>query len=206
MKNSLTTFYIVRHGQTEANLKKIIQGHLDSPLTKLGKDQAMQTALKLKDVKFDKIFSSDLLRAKRTAEIITLERKLAIETTKLLREQFLGSLEGTDNRKLFALFDEWDSLSKKVRMKVRPSSDSENDEEIVNRFITFIRETAITYPGKNVLVVTHGGMICVLLVKIGYTTYSNLEDIDNAGYIKLLSDGVEFTVKETHGLILKKEK
>ena len=85
-KNLTSTIYLVRHGETEWNTEGRLQGQKDSFLTAKGEKQAAQTAEKLKGVKFDAIFSSDLLRAKRTAEIIKLERQLEINTTKALRE------------------------------------------------------------------------------------------------------------------------
>src|SRR3990167_6788870 len=91
----LTTFYIVRHGETVFNKKGIMQGNIiDSPLTKIGENQAERVRKKLSKLHFDEIFSSDLFRAKRTAEIITLERKLAVKTTQALREQNYGRYEG----------------------------------------------------------------------------------------------------------------
>ena len=75
---------------TEWNEIGLIQGHSDSPLTAQGITQAKELAKKLKNVKFDLIFSSDLLRAKRTAEIIALEHKLFVQTSKLLRERDFG--------------------------------------------------------------------------------------------------------------------
>src|SRR3989344_5835107 len=90
----LTTFYIVRHGQTEWNTKGLLQGHGDSPLTYLGVKQAEQIRDELKSIHFDAIFSSDLLRAKRTAEIVALERKIAVKTTQALRERDFGHFEG----------------------------------------------------------------------------------------------------------------
>src|SRR3989338_844655 len=91
----MTTFYIVRHGQTEHNINNIMQGFtVDSPLTKKGQEQAEKIGKELSHIHFDEVFSSDLTRAKRTAEIITLERKLAIKTTEALREQCYGKYEG----------------------------------------------------------------------------------------------------------------
>ena len=75
------TFYIIRHGQTEWNLKKIIQGHKDSPLTKIGIRIAKQHANKLKNIHFDAVFSSDSLRAKQTADIVALKRNIAINNS-----------------------------------------------------------------------------------------------------------------------------
>lgn len=78
MSNNYCTLYIARHGQTEWNAKGILMGQKDSPLTDLGVQQACDLAKELANVHFDAIFSSDLLRAQRTAQIVKLERDLAI--------------------------------------------------------------------------------------------------------------------------------
>ena len=75
---NLCTLYLVRHGETEWNKTGIVMGQLDSPLTEAGLGQAKTTAQELKGVNFDAIFSSDLHRAHKTAEIIKLERELVI--------------------------------------------------------------------------------------------------------------------------------
>ena len=90
--NNLTTIYIVRHGETNQNVKRIIEGHGDTPLNENGEMQAKLISEKLRHVQFDLAFSSDLLRAKRTAEIIALEHNLLVETTRLLRERYYGGV------------------------------------------------------------------------------------------------------------------
>src|SRR5258706_4066259 len=90
----LATLYIVRHGESEWNIKHLIQGQKDIVLSKNGKLQAQILAGELKKISFEFIFSSDLLRAKRTAEIVALEHKLAVQTAKVLRERSFGKLEG----------------------------------------------------------------------------------------------------------------
>lgn len=197
--NKLTTFYLVRHGKTLWNEKKLLQGQLDSPLTTEGITQAKNLAKKLKGVKFDLVFSSDLLRAKRTAEIVVLERDLEIKTSELLRERNFGHLQGKSEK-------EWDSVFKKLsdeqKFSYKHSPQIESDEELVNRLLRFIREVAIRYPGKNVLVVTHGGVIRVSLYKFGIGDYKSLPpgSVKNTGFVKLLSDGVDFFVKEISGI------
>src|SRR5437868_2038959 len=90
----MTTFYIMRHGETEWNVQKLMQGHEDSPLTAAGEAQIQERVQDFADVHFDQVFSSDLLRAQRTAELLTIERQLAINTTRLLRERTFGKYEG----------------------------------------------------------------------------------------------------------------
>ena len=82
-KENYCTLYLVRHGETEWNVKKINQGQSESALTEVGIEQAKETGEKLKHIKFDAIFSSDLSRTQRTAEIIKLDRELVIKTSEL---------------------------------------------------------------------------------------------------------------------------
>ncbi len=68
----MTTIYCVRHGQSEANLAQIMQGSkIDTPLTKLGKQQALAAKAKLATVSFDAVYASPLKRAVQTAKLIS---------------------------------------------------------------------------------------------------------------------------------------
>lgn len=202
MQNNLTTFYIVRHGQTEYNKKEIIHGITDSELTDLGIKQASNLAVELKNIKFDFAFSSDLLRAKRTAEIIILEKNLELETTKLLRERHHGSLEGKPR----IYYDAWDKALKKItdeeKYVYKHGKEIESDKEVVNRFIRFIREISIRYPGKTILAACHAGVIKAVLTKLGYGDYNLYSHglIENGAYFVLESDGIDFFIKKTAGI------
>ena len=205
MKNN-TVFYIVRHGQTVWNIEHKVQGHTDSPLTEIGLQQAENLAKTFRNIQFDVALSSDLLRAKKTAEIITLEKKLAITTTEHLREQYYGQAEGKSSAPYVALWEEWRKLSDEEQMKQRIVSDAESDEEVATRFITFLREAAVAYPGKTVLIVSHGSMMCTLLVKLGFASYTSLIGIENCGWYRLESDGIDFFLKETFGVTVNEQK
>ena len=95
----MADLYLVRHGQTELNVQNILQGGHDSPLTARGREQALATraAFEARGVTFDRVYSSPLGRARRTAELIAGEGR-SIELVDDLREWHLGSLEGTSNR------------------------------------------------------------------------------------------------------------
>jgi len=203
--NNYCTFYIVRHGETDWNVKRIIQGQTDIDLTENGIMQAKQAAEKLKKIKFDEAFSSDLRRAKRTAEIITLEKKMAIKTTHLLREKYYGKHEGKDymvyEGELKKHLEKYESLTDEDRWKYK-YSDVESDEDVASRFITFLREVAVAYGGKNVLIATHNGVISNFLVHLGLWEYKDIhvKKIKNAGYIKIKSDGIDFFVEKADGV------
>ena len=189
------------------NVKRILQGHSDFPLTEEGIKQVSILAKKLANIRFDHAFSSDLLRAKRTAEIIVLEHKLIVNTKKLLRERTFGRLEGRpyddyERKKLRDAVLKYESLQDKEKFSFKFREDIESDEEIVMRFLVFLREVSIAYIGKNVLVVSHGGIMRALLIHLGFGTYKTLQPgaIKNLGYFKLESDGVVFFIKETEGI------
>lgn len=199
-------FYIVRHGETEWNVKKLQQGHSDSPLTATGEAQIRALAQQLSAIKFDHAFSSDLLRAKRTAEIIAVERKLAVNTTHLLRERSYGKYEGKTReefeRENRALIEHQESLSAAERSKFKYAADMESDEEVVTRLLVFLRETAVAYPNKNILVVSHGGVLRTLLRHLGYLVRRGPGTIENTAYVQLASDGVEFEVQAMRGILV----
>lgn len=195
MKN-YCTIYLTRHGETEWNAKEIIQGHSDVPLNKTGEKQAEELAKKLRTIKFDAVFSSDLIRAKRTAEIIILEKKLAVVTTKALRERLFGRFEGKHINKLRKILGELILFSKE-RQKKLSLNGIENDQEVMKRFIPFTREVAVAYPDKNVLMISHGGLMRAFLSHVGFKIPKYSErPIKNTGYLIIESDGVEFILKE----------
>jgi len=199
---NITTFYLVRHGETDWNKKKIIQGQTDTSLNQTGEEQAKKAAEKLQDIKFDLAFSSDLLRAKRTAEIIALEHNLEVKTTKLLRERNFGTLQGEPTDILHSHIQLLKALTHQQRQKYKIDEHFESDEEFTTRMFTFVRETALAYPKKIILVGTHGGVLRHILIRLGELTYEQADQqtFINAGYIKLTSDGVDFFVQEIVGL------
>jgi broad specificity phosphatase PhoE len=205
-KENYCTLYLVRHGETEWNVQKINQGQSESYLTEKGIEQAKETAEILKDINFDAIFSSDLDRTYRTAEIIKLDRELIIQTSKLLRERSYGSFEGKHadvlKNTLKDKLKERESLSENEYDSFRLAPDIETNEEIVIRFMIKLREIVVAYPNKNVLVVSHAGPIRNFLIKVGYAERKVLigGSFKQGGYVKVLSDGIDFFVKEVWGL------
>lgn len=204
MTTSFCTLYVVRHGQSEANVKDLYG--LDTPLTQLGKEQASLTAQNLKNVHFDAVFSSDFLRAKETAEIIAKEHKLVITTKKALREKYMGEIEGRVakevKKELKELFDMRKNVPYEKWKHVRIALGAETDDEMMARFLTELREISLAYAGKTVLIGSHVSLMKTLLIHMGLTTHKDMDgqSIENAGYIKLRCDGIEFFIDEVKGL------
>ena len=201
-KSNPATFYIVRHGETAWNAKRILQGQIDIPLNEVGEKQAKEIAEIMSSTHFDLAFSSDLLRAHRTTDVIVAERNMAVEATESLRERKFGKFEGNPTKEYFKYLELLQHVSHDERFKHKQAEDFESDEEFSSRVVTFLRETAVANPGKNILIGAHGGVIFVLLLKLGYFTYEQADNhrVRNTGYIKLRSDGVEFEVLEVPGI------
>lgn len=216
MKNQLTKIYIVRHGQSESNLHAdqpptfhAQWGETESPLTTLGQEQAKERAEELQDIPFDAVYSSDLTRAVQTAEIITLVRKLKAQTTELIREtntwahvsklRFQGR---TMDEVREEMKNELQVLDEKGKMAYKYADTMESADEAVSRLLTFLREVAVAYLGKTVLVVNHGTNMRSLLTHLGYANFDELPDgsLENTAYIILESDGIDFFVKQTVGV------
>lgn len=197
-------FYIVRHGETDWNRLGKMQGQLNSELTNDAIDQSRELGMKLHNIQFSAVFSSDLARATQTANLIKLEKEAAVISTKLLRERNLGIFEGQNptqlNKELKTLLYKLDqeSLSPNEMEEFK----IESAEQVLSRSIRFFRQTALAYPNQRILVVTHGGVMARLLIKLGYQNLSSFPQltINNLGYFILNSDGVELDVVGTDNI------
>ena len=90
--------YIIRHGQTEMNNRKVLQGRSNYPLNEVGIAQAMEAAEKLKNIRFDRVYSSPLRRAIQTAKLVAPSVEPVIEDR--LIEMDYGPYEGADLNRL----------------------------------------------------------------------------------------------------------
>ncbi len=86
--------YFVRHGETDWNLERRLQGQSDIPLNEFGRSLAMKTEEKMREIPFDHVISSPLIRAYETAEILIGNRDLKIEVDERMTEISFGEFEG----------------------------------------------------------------------------------------------------------------
>jgi probable phosphoglycerate mutase len=154
--------FIVRHGQTDHNVAKILQGHLNTPLNSTGRSQAKKAGKKFEHFQFDSIYSSDLTRCRDTAQLVveSLENPVDIKFTELLRERNMGIMEGKYLHEAIAF----------AEMEGKNFRDyGEADHEFIQR-IAKILNKALTEnkTKKNVLLVSHGGTIRSFLKILKY--------------------------------------
>ncbi len=205
-KRGFCTIYLVRHGQTEWNEKRITQGQSESTISKIGIKQAEKISEQFKNIEFCAIYSSDLSMGYRTAEIIKINRKLTIQASKLLRGRSYGSFEGKPvdvyKNTLKNKLEERETLPENEYTSFRLAPEIETDEEIVIRVTNKLQKIATTHLNKNVLIVTHGGCIKNLLIQLGYMNRKSFSEgsFKHGNYLKLLSDGKNFIIKKVEGL------
>ncbi|MBR1692902.1 MAG: histidine phosphatase family protein, partial [Lachnospiraceae bacterium] len=86
--------YLVRHGETDSNKRRLLQGHTDSELNEYGRELARRTRDGLKDVPFAAVYTSPLKRAKETARIIMDKRDIPFYEDSRIQEMGFGIYEG----------------------------------------------------------------------------------------------------------------
>ena len=150
--------YLVRHGETDWNLVRRLQGSEDIPLNAYGRELAATTAEAMADVSFDAVFCSPLSRAKETAEIITGDRGVQIQSDVRLKEIGFGLGEGRNILEIRST--PGDPLHKFFYAPEQfvPLEGGETFEEVYARTADFVREKILPLEAtcENVLIVAHG--------------------------------------------------
>ena len=137
----MTTLLLVRHGETDWNAEGRLQGHTDRPLSDFGRRQAEQLAEELAEEEIEAIYSSDLSRARGTAEIVGGRLGLPIELDSDLREKNWGT---------------WEGLTAVERDRVEFVGESTRAHR--DRMLRALARISARHPNSGtVLVVTHGG-------------------------------------------------
>ncbi|XOK63660.1 histidine phosphatase family protein [Paenibacillus elgii] len=150
-----TTLYLTRHGQTEWNLNKKMQGHLDSPLTDYGMRQAEWLKERLENIQFDAIYSSSSPRALSTAQILSGNRPLQISTLDSLKEINMGLWEGQQIEWIQQQFPVQYDLFFNDPHLYRPTGHGESYSELLERTIPALNHILAEHQDQQVLLVTH---------------------------------------------------
>jgi broad specificity phosphatase PhoE len=152
LSTTALTLLLVRHGQTTWNAAGRMQGQTDDiPLTALGHAQAAAAAEELAGHRPGALLSSDLLRARQTAEHCARTTGLPVTTTARLREQGYGVLEGRPSRELWDVVDWTDPHW--------AAEGGESLDELHARVGAFLKHLAAEPPAEVIALVTHGDTI-----------------------------------------------
>ena len=156
---------LIRHASSTWNDQRRIQGQLDPPLSEKGREQAAKLAARLGGAHVDAIYSSDLVRARATAEAIAGAAGVQPELLPELREVALGEWEGLNREEIIARYpEEW------KRWRDQPSWDivpgGEGTRAFESRVGQVLERIVDQHRSGRVLIVTHGGVIQVALLRV----------------------------------------
>ena len=152
----MTTLLLARHGETDWNRARRWQGHADRPLTDRGRAQAAALAERLADIALDAVYSSDLRRARDTAEAVAAIQGVDVVELAELREVNVGSWEGLTRDEAEARLP--DGL-RRWRAGGTGWDDGETYAEMSRRVLAAVERIATDHEGGRVLIVSHGGPI-----------------------------------------------
>ena len=153
------TLYIVRHGETVANIESRIQGQNDSPLTGLGVAQAQAVADRLASESFTAVYSSDLGRARATAEIIASRHNLPVQTSDLLREARFGLVQDLTAEEFVERYPEQYRKWREDPVANRPP-EAERLESVIRRCAAFLEQVRDKHKDdQRILAAVHGGSV-----------------------------------------------
>lgn len=175
---SETHIVLVRHGETEWNRARRVQGHTDVPLNDEGRRQARALAEELDGERVDAVYASDLGRARETAEILAATRGAGVVIVPALREKHFGTWEGLTDTEVHERFPE---------ARAGAWGDAETADEMARRVVAAVQEIASAHEGGLVVVVTHGGPLRALLRHVERDD----SPVANCGVVRLVArDGV----------------
>ena len=155
-----TRFCLVRHGETDWNLARRLQGHTDIALNGRGRIQAVQLAqaLKKSNLQFDVLYTSDLQRAADTANAIVERFNVPAITNSQLRERHLGALQGlTIDEAPRAEPKLWQAhIARELDHDMSGGESSRRFSERIRNALEVLRQLHL---GKTILLVSHGGAL-----------------------------------------------
>jgi broad specificity phosphatase PhoE len=160
MKDSQhTTILLIRHGQTDWNLARRAQGHIDIPLNEAGRRQSARLARRLAGWPVDAIYSSDLRRASETATILGRALNLTPRLDVAFRERNGGAFQGLTGDELARLYPE--AFQAFLEQGRTPPGGESN--LLARRATPALERLAAAHRGQTIALVTHGGTLRVLI-------------------------------------------
>lgn len=182
---------LLRHGETNYNATRRMQGQLDTELSERGLAQAHRAAEELRELGIARIISSDLIRAHATAEVVGADLGLAVDVDKRLRETHLGAWQGMTHQEV-------DEAHSGARAHWRNNAawappEGESRVDVAARAREVVDELMRTYDEWDdaaVLLVAHGGTISALtssLLGLGVDQYPLFKGLGNANTSRLVA-------------------
>lgn len=191
----MTEILLIRHGETDWNVDKRLQGHIDIPLNEAGRRQVLALGAALADEGIDAIFASDLQRARATAQAVADVAGLEVGIDAGLRERCYGAFEGLRHTDIEAKYPEayrvWKAREPDARYPAG-QREAETMREFYQRSVQAVRRVLDGVGRQHkVAIVTHGGVLECLHHWASGTEFAQPRtfDIFNASVNRLHWDG-----------------
>jgi len=196
---------LIRHGKTQWNLEKKIQGEKDIPLSLQGRSQVMGWSFFLKDSSLDLILSSPMARARETAEILGKNLGLEIVTDENIREQSFGLWEGRSIDEIRREFPEVVEEQERMGWNFSPPG-GEARHEVLKRALGAMEAAGARFKDLNLLVVTHQGVINSLVYHaLGRSFLPEEKRIIRDGHVHKFSWDQELILRKLNAIDLNQE-
>ena len=193
----MTKIYLVRHCEAEGNAKRLFQGSTDCDISELGAKQLEFLTERFKDEKIDKVYSSPLIRAEKTAKAVIGDRDILFEILDGLREINGGILDGKPFEETFNAFPQIKETWYNHPQDFAPEK-GEPMKEAYERIWNTLLYMAKNNSGKTVVAATHGGVIRCLLCRLTLGSIERLKEMtwsDNTAITLIeIDDSMNFNV------------
>lgn len=199
----MATLVLVRHGESQWNLENRFTGWVDIPLTEKGREEARKAGEKIKGIQFDKAYTSALIRAQATLDIILNvigQSKLPIEKDQALNERHYGDLQGLNKAETAKKFgDEQVHIWRRSYDIAPPKGESLKDTAA--RTLPYFERKIIPdlKAGKNILVAAHGNSLRSIVMNLDKLTKEQVLQLN-------LGTGVPIIYEFDSGLNIKSKK
>lgn len=194
----MTKIYIVRHCEAEGNIKKMFQGLTDLDITELGAKQLKALECRFSDIHIDRVFSSPLLRARKTAKAIIGSKPLELEINEDIIELDGGVIEGKTYDEIYAAFPDFKDMWSNHPEDFAP----ENGETMIDayeRIWNAVLKIARENKNKTVACATHGGVLRCLNCRLLKGDIKKMSELEFAGNTAVnlieFDDDFSFTLK-----------
>lgn len=177
-----TTLVLLRHGQSQWNLENKFTGWVDVPLTPQGEEEAKKAGSKLKGIRFDKAYTSDLQRAQKTLALaleVSGQPDLPVTRDKALNERHYGDLQGLDKAETAKKFgDEQVKIWRRSYDIAPPNGESLKDTaaRTLPYFDKFV--VADLKAGKNIIVAAHGNSLRSIVMELDKLTREQVLELN----------------------------
>jgi 2,3-bisphosphoglycerate-dependent phosphoglycerate mutase len=178
----MSTLVLLRHGQSQWNLENKFTGWVDVPLTALGEEEARGAGAKLKGIRFDKAYTSDLQRAQKTLALaleVSGQPHVPVTRNQALNERHYGDLQGLDKAETARKFGDDQVKIWRRSYDIAPPN-GESLKDTAARTLPYFNQFVVPdlKAGKNIIVAAHGNSLRSIVMELDKLTREQVLELN----------------------------